>query len=205
MDMKHVEVEPWYFIAIYASPDPNKRSDLWRELKDFAATHNKPWLLAGDFNDTRFAWERITNCAETSRRCNRFNEWVEDMGLLEVEFSGASHTWSRGNSAETWKIARLDRALCNSEWSLRFANAATKVLPAIQSDHSPILISPNGFTPIESINEPFRFEAAWLTHKKFNEFVSEKWDKQAPLVPQLKSFFANLQEWNQIVFHNIFR
>lgn len=45
----------------------------------------------------------------------RFNEWVEDMGLLEVEFSGASDTWSRGKSIETWQSARLNRALCNGE------------------------------------------------------------------------------------------
>lgn len=50
MDIKHMEGEPWYFTAIYTSPDPNKRIELWRELKEFATTHNKLWLLAGYFN-----------------------------------------------------------------------------------------------------------------------------------------------------------
>ena len=106
-------------------------------IKRIAATQNKPWMLAGDFNGTR-----KTSCADTSRRYARLNEWVEDMGLLEVEFSGAVafHTWARGNSVDTWKSARLDRALCNGEWSLRFANAAMKHLPATQSDHCPLLI-----------------------------------------------------------------
>lgn len=108
MDIKRNEGEPWYFTAIYASPDLSKRVDLWRELKEFASTHNKPWLLVGDFNDTRFAWEKSYSCAETSRRSARFNEWVDDLGLLEVEFSGSTHTWSRGNSIDTWQSARLD-------------------------------------------------------------------------------------------------
>ncbi|XP_021761146.1 uncharacterized protein LOC110725977 [Chenopodium quinoa] len=87
MNIKRVGGEPWYFSAIYASPDPTKRQTLWKELKDFAEIHDKPWLMAGDFNDTR------------------------------------------GKSVETGRSARLDRALCNGEWSLRFPNASTKHLP----------------------------------------------------------------------------
>lgn len=33
---------PWYFSAIYASPDPTKRQALWQELREFAASHNEP-------------------------------------------------------------------------------------------------------------------------------------------------------------------
>lgn len=105
MDIKRIGSPPWYFTSVYASPDPNKRKKLWQELKSFAALHNKPWLVAGDFNDTRFDWERSGACAETNRRAARFNEWVEDMELLEVEFVGASHTWVRGLSPETRKSA----------------------------------------------------------------------------------------------------
>ncbi|XP_021715352.1 uncharacterized protein LOC110683313 [Chenopodium quinoa] len=131
MNIHRVGEESWYFTAIYASPDPLKRSDLWRELKDFAATHNKPWMLAGDFNDTRFAHERSSSCPETTRRTAEFNEWVEDMDFLEIEFGGPNHTWARGTSLETRTSARLDRALCNADWSLRFANAAAKNLHAV--------------------------------------------------------------------------
>ncbi|XP_010666466.1 uncharacterized protein LOC104883619 [Beta vulgaris subsp. vulgaris] len=205
MDIKRVGGEPWYFTAIYASPDPTKRTELWQHLRDFATNNNKPWLLAGDFNDTRFTWERSSSCAETSRRTARFNEWVEEMGLLEVEFSGPSHTWARGNSLETRTSARLDRALCNGEWSLKFANAALKNLPAIQSDHCPLLISPNGFVPISNTNCPFRFQAAWLSHEQFSEFMEHNWDKTAPLVSHLAVMAEKLQDWNSSQFHNIFK
>ncbi|KAL2925660.1 DNA polymerase II large subunit [Bienertia sinuspersici] len=87
--------EPWYFSAIYASPDPSKRQKLWRELSDFAARHDKPWLLDGDFNETRLSWERSLSCRATSIRTSQFNHWVEAHQLLEVEFSGQTHTWSR--------------------------------------------------------------------------------------------------------------
>ena len=58
MNITRIGVVPWYFTAVYASPDPVKRRELWSELKEFARTHNKPWLIAGDFNDTRFPSER---------------------------------------------------------------------------------------------------------------------------------------------------
>ncbi|XP_021835969.1 uncharacterized protein [Spinacia oleracea] len=151
---------PWYFSAIYASLDPSRRQDLWRELEEFATRNNKQWLLAGDFNETRFGWERSSSCAETTRRSNHFNQWVENNQLLEIEFSGPSHTWARGNSIDTRQSVRLDRAMCSTEWGLRFDKARVKHLPAIQSDHCPILITSNGLAPLQELNRPFRFQAA---------------------------------------------
>ncbi|KAL2923360.1 Protein MON2, partial [Bienertia sinuspersici] len=181
------------------------RQELWAFLKNYAASHNHPWLVSGDFNDTRFDWER-SNCSdEVKRRAKHFNALVEDMELIELEFSGPSHTWARGLSDEIRKSARLDRALCNSAWATRFTNASIKVLPAIQSDHCPLFISPNGFAPLNSINKPFRFQAAWLTHEKFQEFVQSKWSNQVPLIPFLSKFSKDRQEWNKNVFHNIFQ
>ncbi|XP_021852505.2 uncharacterized protein [Spinacia oleracea] len=204
MDIKRVGATPWYFAAVYASPDPSKRKELWDDLKAFATTHNKPWLIAGDFNDTRFPSERNSSCHETTRRSAFFNEWVEDMQLIEVEFSGAAHTWARGLTPETRRSGRLDRALCNVEWGSRFESAKMKHLPAVQSDHCPLLISLNGFAPLQLMNKPFRFQAAWLTHEKFSEFISEKWDKNGALVPSLANLSLNLQVWNKEIFGNIF-
>lgn len=93
MNITMVDAEPWYFTMVYASPDPNKRKDLWLELQNFATTHNKPQLIAGDFNETRVAQEISSVCAKTLRRAQKFNTWIEDMQLFELEFVGASHTW----------------------------------------------------------------------------------------------------------------
>ncbi|XP_021726206.1 uncharacterized protein LOC110693390 [Chenopodium quinoa] len=188
--------EPWYFTLVYASPDPTKHNDLWQELSDFASQNNKPWLLAGDFNETRFGWERNSSCNERTRRTERFNHWVEDNQLIEVEFSGSPHTWAWGNSMATRRSARLDRALCNSEWGLFFDKARVKHFPAIQSDHCPLLISPNGFAPLETLYRPFCFQAAWLSHENFNEFLCDKWRTDIPLMNLLKSFSSDLQQWN---------
>ncbi|KAL2899374.1 hypothetical protein RDABS01_024456 [Bienertia sinuspersici] len=197
--------EPWFYTAIYASPDPSKRVELWKELSDFAKNNNKPWMLAGDFNETRFGWERSSSCPETTRRSALFNHWVESNHLLELESYGPSHTWARGLSLDTRRSARLDRALVNTNWGFNYTQARVKHLPAIQSDHCPLLISSNGFAPLNSLNRPFRFQAAWLTHEKFQDLMKESWDSNAPLIPHLKDFSNKLQDWNKEVFHNIFR
>ncbi|XP_021762943.1 uncharacterized protein LOC110727671 [Chenopodium quinoa] len=204
MQITKVGEEPWYFSAIYTSPDPSKRTELWDAPLDFANRNNKPWFLAGDFNETRFGWERNSSCPDTSRRSHKFNAWVHENNLIEIEFSGPAHTWARGNSVET-RSARLDCALCSGEWRMRLDKAQVRHLPALQSDHCPLFISPNGFAPLEAINRPFRFQDAWLTHENFGEFIHKKWDKSAPLMPLLNSLSLELQNWNKEIFHNIFR
>ena len=39
------------FSAIYASPRFHERCILWNNLKNVADLHEKPWIIAGDFNE----------------------------------------------------------------------------------------------------------------------------------------------------------
>ncbi|KAL2929467.1 Epithelial membrane protein 2 [Bienertia sinuspersici] len=192
MKITRLNEEPWYFSAIYAISDPLKRQDLWNYLKEFVTTYNHPWMLGGDFNDMRYNWERSSCYDEVCRRAKHFDQWIDSMELLEIVFSGPSHTWARGLTEETRRSARLDRVLCNTEWASHFSNASVKHLPAIQSDHCPPLISLNGFSPLRAINKPFRFQAAWMTHEKFQGFVENSWNNEAPLVPFLSDFAKTL-------------
>ncbi|KAL2898006.1 Testis-specific Y-encoded-like protein 4 [Bienertia sinuspersici] len=121
MQISRANVDPWYFSAIYAIPDPIKRQDLWDSIKKFDASHNKPWVLGGDFNDTPFDWERRSYNAETRIRAKRFDHWIEGIELIELEFSCPNHTWDRGLLEEMRKSARLNRALCNGLLTSRFS------------------------------------------------------------------------------------
>ncbi|XP_074303688.1 uncharacterized protein LOC141638174 [Silene latifolia] len=114
---------PWFFTAVYASPDPSNRRELWAELENFASNNNIPWMIAGDFNETRSLAERHGGDSNMARRCENFNNWIENCDLIELAFMGASHTWARGNTMETRQSARLDRALCNADWGSIFENA----------------------------------------------------------------------------------
>ncbi|XP_074288047.1 uncharacterized protein LOC141613204 [Silene latifolia] len=208
---QHITVEigrvgeiPWYYTAVYASPETTKKELLWKDLEDFARTHNRPWLVMGDFNDTRFIHERSGDSECMRRRCNKFNAWFETNNWIDLDYSGPNHTWSRGHSADSRKWARLDRAICNSSWRVMFAEGSIRHLVANQSDHCPIIVNTNGFAPIPGILRPFRFQAAWMCHAKFSEFVANNWNNELPLISFIYNFAEKLQTWNKVVFRNIF-
>lgn len=198
--------EPWMFSAIYANPDSSIRNDLWRALEDIKRSFNGPWLIAGDFNETRTIGERHgVGGSEMQRRCRAFSDWLDTNGLIDLHFSGPPHTWFRGDSEATFKSARLDRFVSNEDWRLKFEEGTVKHLPKACSDHCPILLSTCGFAPIPTSLKPFRFQAAWLTHEKFKEFMELNWNNMEPLIPFQKMLAIKLNEWNRDIFHNIFR
>ncbi|XP_056698563.1 uncharacterized protein [Spinacia oleracea] len=143
--------------------------------------------------------------AEMQRRCRNFAHWIESSGFIDLMYSGPKHTWARGETEATYMAARLDRFICNEEWRLRFEEGAVCHLPKNMSDHCPIIVSSGGFAPIPTSLRPFRFQAAWLNHDKFDNFVSSNWNRTEPIVPLQKEFASRLVKWNREVFHNIFR
>lgn len=53
-----VDLNPFNFTAIYASPNFGTRKLFWDNLAELAKHINLPWLVIGDFND-------IANPSET--------------------------------------------------------------------------------------------------------------------------------------------
>ncbi|XP_074304974.1 uncharacterized protein LOC141639890 [Silene latifolia] len=158
----------------------------------------------GAFNDTRYIHERNGISDGMRRRCNKFNTWCENNNWIDLDYSRPDHTWSRGLTATTRQWARLDRAMCNSEWRTMFAEGSLRHLMQNKLDHCPLIISTTGFAPIPKVLRPFRFQAAWMCHARFSEFVDSNWSNEQPLFPFIHNFANLLQEWNMNTFHNIF-
>ena len=62
----------WLLTFIYASPHIQTRDTLWQELQSFASECSKPWLLAGNFNETTSIEERNHGGPEMMTRCTWF-------------------------------------------------------------------------------------------------------------------------------------
>ncbi|KAJ8420595.1 LOW QUALITY PROTEIN: hypothetical protein Cgig2_027130 [Carnegiea gigantea] len=112
--------DPWLFTGIYASAHAQPHEQLWIQLHQFVAQCNRPWLVAGDFNETVHLSERNHGGIEMIRRWDKFNYWIKNCGIVDLGFTGTKFTCSRGRSWEAMKQARLDRALCNMAWRTRF-------------------------------------------------------------------------------------
>ncbi|KAJ8436013.1 hypothetical protein Cgig2_007671 [Carnegiea gigantea] len=183
MEVKKRGAKPWLFTAVYANPHVRNRDELWIKLSQFAERVSIPWMVDGDFNETRSLHERDHGGDNMMRRCARFANWIENNGLIDLGYSGLCFTWARGNTWETRKSAQLDRALCNTQWRARFQEGAVRHLIRSYSNHCPMLIDLNGFLPIMRNAKSFRFQLAWTSHKHFDEYLKLHWKGGLSLVP----------------------
>ncbi|KAH1046922.1 hypothetical protein J1N35_037706 [Gossypium stocksii] len=93
------------------------------------------WLAIGDFNAILASNEKRGGHV-AGRSCSLFNNFMDSMGLQDLGFSGPNFTWSRGVVFE-----RLDRAICNDAWNLRFPLSKVLHLQKLKSDHRPLKLS----------------------------------------------------------------
>lgn len=57
---------------------------------------------------------------------------------------------------------------------------------------------------MERVDKPFRFLASWLMHPEFKDMVTEAWKGDEGIASKLEHFTQVVQNWNKIVFRNIF-
>ncbi|XP_024041960.1 uncharacterized protein LOC127901861 [Citrus sinensis] len=185
--------------TIYASPSPCKRRDLWSHLERLATTVQGPWLMGGDFNSIIYASEKRGGSSHRSGICGLFRTWLHSNRLYDLQFKGPKFTWSRGTLAK-----RLDRAVCNEDWTARFTENTVLHLPKIASDHRPVLVR---FEKVEERgrgNKPFWFLAAWLIDKGFQNLVNSSWGFDDSYLEVVQRFTTNVSLWNKNTFGNIF-
>jgi len=111
-----VEIKPhghpsWNLTFVYASPHLQTRELLWPQLQHLATDYQKPWLLAGDFNETATLEERNHSNPEMLRRCKRFKQWIDNSGLIDLGYSGPKYTWQEAS------LATLER---KQDWTGHF-------------------------------------------------------------------------------------
>lgn len=188
---------------VYASPSYQLRRKLWNDLKAQKLHITDPWVSIGDFNSVLTENDTSNNRSFASQRCVGFAYWIFEEGLLDMGYSGHAFTWTRGNDRDTWKAARLDRALCDMSWRLRFKEATVEHLPRVGSDHCPILLRTSAGKN-HSRTLPFRFQTAWLTHPKFEDEVKRCWKNTNNLATNKRNLACALKDWNVKEFGNIF-
>lgn len=95
---------------------------------------------------------------------------------MDLESKWCTFTWSNNREEEALVKERLDRALCNMDWRVTFPNTKAIALPAIGSDHSPLLLNLDPFT--RKRRKECKFESYWLEEEECGEIVRTAWGKQ---------------------------
>ncbi|KAJ8420952.1 hypothetical protein Cgig2_010781 [Carnegiea gigantea] len=130
-----MNLNPQRTISANQAEDNPQGIKILEELQQFANSCTKPWLIAGDFNET--------------------------ISLEERNHDGP--------------------------------------------DHVPLLISSTTTMEPTKRNKPFRFQAAWMTHRDLDGLVQEHWIPRYPLMPNLNTLASELSKWNKDSFDNLFQ
>ncbi|KAK4732001.1 hypothetical protein R3W88_024989 [Solanum pinnatisectum] len=93
--------------------------------------------------------------------------------LNELPWKGDYYTWNNKQQGNERVCSRLDRALGNSEWMMKWGHAILEYeLPNI-SDDAPMILKVNHCQ--SNIKVPFRFFNVWAEHSRFESIVRGTW------------------------------
>ncbi|KAI9111645.1 hypothetical protein K1719_017335 [Acacia pycnantha] len=191
------------FTAVYANPSEQRRHRTWETLHNMACEIAEPWLLAGDFNEIKTPAEQQGGGRVNDLRCRKFNDWIEDCKLIDIESNGPFFTWKGPKWEGLDRVYKwLDRCLCNVSWYEKFEEAEVRVLPRLCSDHHPVLVS----LSMENKGwrkRTFRYEAMWKMHSQFEEVIVNSWNGEGDINTKLAGLQQDLIDWNKEVFGQI--
>ncbi|XP_075657955.1 uncharacterized protein LOC142627937 [Castanea sativa] len=165
-------------------------------------------MCAGDFNELLKSLEKWGGSNKSQAQMQLFREVVDECGFIDLGFVGSQFTWQKhfADGHSIWE--RLDRALANNEWMLRFAESRVHLLSVTSSDHSPLWIRPKSLD-LPCFAKPFRFEEMWLSNKGCIEVVEAVWSSQEGLDPsvrvvqKIEKCGKELTYWSKIHFGNV--
>ncbi|KAL5751925.1 hypothetical protein ACOSQ2_022432 [Xanthoceras sorbifolium] len=180
------------------------RKRLWAYLDGVRNCFIGPWVVLGDFNEISCSSEKRGGRAQFVK--TGFVEWINRNNLVDLGFTGQKYTWvaKRNIGEDIW--VRLDRALCSVDWRIKYAEGFIRHLPRVNSDHCPLLLHTRSHHIPRGGLKPFRFEAMWLKHDHFDDFVNLNWKLRGDSIEnKVGRLTENLRVWNKEVFGSLFK
>ncbi|XP_057423791.1 uncharacterized protein LOC130717555 [Lotus japonicus] len=197
-------------LNVYAPCDRVGKRQLWSKLVELKINiHYDLWCVAGDFNVVRSSSERRgvgANSQQHRSESVEFNDFIDEMELLDIPLLGRKFTWVRPNGLQ---MSRLDRFLISPGWLNRWPDYVQEVLQRDILDHCPLLF--------KRVNQnwgpkPFRVLNCWFDDPRFQAFVGDSWREIQvegrgiiALNEKLKTLKLKLKQWNLEVFGNLHR
>nr|GEW35694.1 RNA-directed DNA polymerase, eukaryota [Tanacetum cinerariifolium] len=185
-------------IAVYAPQESKEKQSLWGFLHHEVGKWNEDVIIMGDFNEVRVKSDRFGSHFNPYG-AQRFNSFISDSGLVEVNLGGCRFTWCYKSATKMSKldIFLVSESVCNGSPNI---NAVT--LESFLSGHRPILLKENRY---DYGPTSFRFFHHWIEMDGFNVFVDNTW-KNSPrvgpnalssLMSKLKVLKKQIRLWNK--------
>ena len=158
------------------------------------------WFLIGDFNAILSSAEKKGGSSFGSSSHSLFGNFVQANGLVDLGYSGNPFTWSNKRKGHFNIKEHLDRGLSNHCWIHLFPNANISHLPALDSNHNPLLLSTSG--DFSNLPKPFKFEAFWVRDISSHSVIAKAWNSPFngsaafALSKKIKASKVALKIWN---------
>ncbi|KAF5447235.1 hypothetical protein F2P56_032803 [Juglans regia] len=91
-----------------------------------------------------------------------FREVLEKGNLTDLGWKGEKFTWCNRHEDESFIKERLDRVVANPEWRAIYNDFRVETLPAVCSDHRPLVLECLQWIRWRRTNFQFKYEANWL-------------------------------------------
>ncbi|XP_042954598.1 uncharacterized protein LOC122291011 [Carya illinoinensis] len=194
----------WLLSCFYGHPVTSLRNKTWRLLSSFKPAVGG-WGVIGDFNEVLYSDEKEGGNPRSEYLMRQFREVMEEGSLCDLGWAGNKFTWSNCHEDESFTKERLDRAIANVDWKSLYPMHTVETLPAICSDHSPILLD----FSIERCSfrrwhHFFKYEASWNNEEGCSEVVAEAWNKRMGersrmegLMRKLETTQRKLSQWSR--------
>ncbi|KAF7806998.1 putative N-acetyltransferase [Senna tora] len=118
---------------------------LWKkeiQISRLYHPRNAPWCCVGYFNEILSQSEKEGVCLHSQNQIDVFRSFIDQNCLIDLPLKGCRFTWSNNREQGCVK-EKIDRVLANRKWLNMFPNAVINALPAIGSDHSPLVVMLN--------------------------------------------------------------
>ena len=80
--------------------------------------HNKPWVIAGNFNEPRIDEDKLGGRPVSINRSLIFKDCLDRCNMVDLGFNGSRFTWTNKRDSNCFIQERIDRYFMNLSWCL---------------------------------------------------------------------------------------
>ncbi|KAJ9544003.1 hypothetical protein OSB04_023710 [Centaurea solstitialis] len=164
----------FFLTIVYGSNSCVERRELWSGLrKAKVLMGTQPWTIMGDFNSMLFPHDGFGGTSRRNASMEEFFSCVEDIEVLDVNYSGIQYTWVQKPNGGDGIVRKLDRIMANLEFLDVFTHSSVVFKPQGLSDHAV------GVLEINVVKTPkkrgFKFDNFVVDHHDFLPVVLNEW------------------------------
>ncbi|CAN1161983.1 hypothetical protein LINPERHAP2_LOCUS24237 [Linum perenne] len=169
---------------VHAPSESYERRAFWDVLSSLTRDKSQPWMVVGDCNTVCYAHEKQGRNLIRYSSVQPFKDFIDNNSLMDMGCIRNIFIWTNMQQGDDLVKARLDRALCTTEFRVHFENAKVYNEEMIGSDHAPIrvLLSSNART-----KAPFRFDKRWIKKAECEDIIRRSWSSGGMCESRLRS------------------